>query len=389
MTTAQIKDKQKMTQQRKKTLTILLVIILLSGLIILAWYWFYGRWYESTDDAYVNGNIVQITPLIDGSVVSITADDGDLVKQGQLLMALDPNDTEIALQQAKANLANSVRKVRSLYRTVDSYQAQLNSSQATLEKAEQDYERRKKLIAQGAISHEELTHSRATLQEAQANFNSILQQLQSNKVLIDNTKIDTHPDILTASAQLEQAYLNWLRSDLIAPVSGYIAKRSVQVGQHVEKSKPLMAVIPLDQVWVEANFKETQLQYMRIGQPVTLKADIYSDVVYHGKIASLGAGTGSAFALLPAQNATGNWIKIVQRVPVKIQLDPKELQQHPLRIGLSMDVKVDLHNQDGAVLAQQSPVTPVFSTDIYHQQLVAAKNMIKQIIAQNANTDKQ
>lgn len=388
MTTEQTQNNQKATQQRKKWLGILLLIVLLSSLIVFIWYWFYGRWHESTDDAYVNGNIVQITPLIDGSVVSISADDGDFVKQGQTLVVLDPNDTEIALQQATANLANTVRKVRSLYSTVDSFEAQLKSSQAVLKKAEQDYQRRKQLISQGAISREELAHSLTTLHEAQANLVSIEQQLQSNKVLIDNTKLHTHPDVLAASAQFEQAYLNRLRSNLTAPVSGFIAKRTVQVGQHVEKGSQLMAIIPLNQIWVEANFKETQLQCMRIGQPVTLEADIYSHVVYHGKIERLGVGTGSAFALLPAQNATGNWIKIVQRVPVRIQLDLKELEKHPLRIGLSMNVKVDLHDQDGLVLPQQPPIKPVLSTDIYHQQLLEAKALIQQIIDQNANTNK-
>ena len=387
MTTEQVQDNQKASKQRKKWLSILLFIILLSGLVIIIWYWLYGQWYESTDDAYVNGNVVQVTPLIDGTVVSIGADDGDFVKQGQTLVMLDPNDTEIVLQQVTANLANTVRKVRSLYSTVDSFEAQLKSSQAILKKAEQDYQRRKQLITQGAISREELAHSLTTLDEAQANLISIKQQLQSNKVLVDNTELYTHPDVLAASAQFEQAYLNHLRSNLTAPVSGFIAKRSVQVGQHVGKGSQLMAIIPLNQIWIEANFKETQLQYMRIGQSVNLKADIYDHVIYHGKIERLGVGTGSAFALLPAQNATGNWIKIVQRVPVRIQIDPKELEKNPLRIGLSMDVKVDLHDQEGLVLPQLPPTKPVLSTDIYHQQLAEAKTLIKQVIDQNANAN--
>ncbi|MFD1260342.1 HlyD family secretion protein [Entomomonas asaccharolytica] len=376
------------SRQRRKWLLILTVVVVVAILLVILWYLLYGQWYESTDDAYVNGNIVQVTPLVSGTVVSIGADDGDLVQQGQTLVSLDPNDTEIALQQAAANLANTVRKVRSLYSTVDSFEAQLKSSQAGLQKAQEDFNRRQKLIAQGAISREELSHALTTLQEAQANVINIKQQLQSNKVLVDNTVLRTHPDVLAAATQFEQAYLNQLRSNLTAPVSGFIAKRSVQVGQHVEKGSQLMAIIPLHQVWVDANFKETQLEYMRIGQPVTLEADIYSDVVYHGYVESLGVGTGSAFALLPAQNATGNWIKIVQRVPVRIRLDAKELDKHPLRIGLSMTVKVDLHDQSGAMLPQQPPTKPILSTDIYQQQLAEAKQLIDKIIEQNAGDSK-
>lgn len=375
-------------RQRRKWLLILTAVVIVSILLVIFWYVLFGRWYETTDDAYVNGNIVQVTPLVSGTVVSIGADDGNLVQQGQTLVSLDPSDTEIALQQAAANLANTVRKVRSLYSTVDSFEAQLKSSQASLQKAQEDFNRRQKLIAQGAISREELSHSLTTLQEAQANVINIKQQLQSNKVLVDNTELHTHPDILSAATQFEQAYLDHRRSNLTAPVSGFIAKRSVQVGQHIEKGSQLMAIIPLHQVWVDANFKETQLEHMRIGQPVTLEADIYSDMVYHGRVESLGVGTGSAFALLPAQNATGNWIKIVQRVPVRIQLDPKELDKYPLRIGLSMTVKVDLHDQSGLMLPQQPPTKPILSTDIYHQQLAEAKQLIDKIIDQNAGGNK-
>lgn len=384
MNTEVAQDNATPKKQRKQWLTILAIVITVGCLMVLIWYWFYGRWYETTDDAYINGNIVQVTPLVSGTVISIGADDGNLVRQGQVLVELDPNDTEIALQQAAANLANTVRRVRSLYSNVDSFDAQLKSSRVTLKKAQDDFNRRQKLINQGAISREELSHAMTTLQEAQANVINIQQQLQSNKVLVDHTQLRTHPDILAAASQYQQAYLDFLRSKLTAPVSGYIAKRSVQVGQHIEKGNQLMAIVPLEQIWVDANFKETQLEFMRIGQPVTLEADVYSDVVYHGYVESLGIGTGSAFALLPAQNATGNWIKIVQRLPVRIRLEPKELEKHPLRIGLSMNVKVNLHDQTGPMLAQQPPSHPVLSTDIYHQQLAEAKQLIDQIIEQNA-----
>jgi membrane fusion protein (multidrug efflux system) len=345
----------------------------------------YGQFSESTDDAYVNGNVVEITPLVTGTVTSIGADDGDLVHAGQVLLQFDPADAKIALQNAQANLAKAVRSVRGLYSNVDGMKAQVNARRADVQKAQDNFNRRRSLAAGGAISQEELSHARDDLTSAQSALNNALQQLASTSALVDDTVISNHPDVQAAAAQLRNAYLNNARSTLIAPVTGYVAKRTVQLGQRIQPGTATMAVIPLDQLWIDANFKETQLRKMRIGQTVDIESDLYgSDVKYSGTVDSLGAGTGSAFALLPAQNATGNWIKIVQRVPVRIHINADQLRDHPLRIGLSTVVDVDLHDQSGPVLAQQPPQKASFSTNVYDQQLGEADAMISRLIHDNS-----
>ncbi|WP_315808297.1 efflux RND transporter periplasmic adaptor subunit [Pseudomonas sp. C9-3] len=370
--------------KRKRWLLILLAVVILAGLASVAWEILYGRWHEDTDDAYVNGNIVQITPQITGTVVSIGADDGDLVHKGQVLVKFDPSDADIALQQAEANLARTVRQVRGLFSNVDGYKADVAAKKVALTKAVADFKRRQHLASDGAISQEELAHARDALDTARSSLTTSEQQLDTNRALVDDTVIASHPDVKAAAAKLRQAYLDDARAVIIAPVTGYVAKRTVQVGQRVQPGAALMAVIPLDQVWIDANFKETQLKHMRIGQPVEIRSDLYgSEVKYSGTVDSLGVGTGSAFSLLPAQNATGNWIKIVQRVPVRIRVNAEELAKNPLRIGLSMDVNVSLHDQSGPALAQQAPHEAVFSTDIYQEQLASADQLIEKLIQAN------
>ncbi|WP_223449327.1 MULTISPECIES: efflux RND transporter periplasmic adaptor subunit [unclassified Pseudomonas] len=372
-------------RKRKVMLVVLAIVVVLAGVGVWGYHEFYGRWNESTDDAYVNGNVVEITPLVTGTVVSIGADDGDLVHEGQVLVNFDPNDAEVGLQSAQANLARTVRQVRGLYSNVDGMKAQVNAQQAEVQKAQDNFNRRKNLAAGGAISQEELSHARDDLTSAQNALANAKQQLKTTSALVDDTVVSSHPDVMSAAAQLRQAYLNHSRSTLIAPVTGYVAKRSVQLGQRVQPGTALMAVIPLDQLWIDANFKETQLRDMRIGQPVDIQADLYgSDVKFSGTIDSLGAGTGSAFALLPAQNATGNWIKIVQRVPVRIHINAEELAKHPLRVGLSTQVDVNLRDQSGPVLAQQTPQKASFSTSVYDRQLAEADAMITQLIHDNS-----
>ncbi|AZD49384.1 secretion protein HlyD [Pseudomonas chlororaphis subsp. aurantiaca] len=372
-------------RKRKVMLLGLVALIVLGGLGVFAWYELYGRWNEGTDDAYVNGNVVEITPLVTGTVVSIGADDGDLVHEGQVLINFDPNDAEVGLQSAEANLARTVRQVRGLYSNVDGMRAQVAAQKAEVQKAQDNFNRRRTLASSGAISQEELSHARDDLTSAQNALANAQQQLNTTNALVDDTVVSNHPDVQSAAAQLRQAYLTNARSTLIAPVTGYVAKRTVQLGQRVQPGTALMAVIPLDQLWIDANFKETQLRDMRIGQPVDIEADIYgSEVKYSGTIDSLGAGTGSAFALLPAQNATGNWIKIVQRVPVRIHVNAEELAKHPLRVGLSTVVNVDLHDQSGPVLAQQPPQKASFSTNVYDRQLGEADALIARLIHDNS-----
>jgi len=364
----------------------LLGLIVVLGIIAWAlWYFLDGRWYEGTDDAYVNGNVVQITPQIAGTVVSIGADDGDLVHAGEVLVQFDPSDADVALAEAKANLANTVRKVRGLYSNVNGAQADVAQRKIAVDKARADYNRRVALAKSGAISAEELSHASDALTSAESGLITSQQQYQTSKVLVDDTVVASHPDVQAAAARLRAAFLDDVRATLVAPVDGYVAKRSVQVGQRVQPGAPLMAVVPLHGVWVDANFKETQLTKMRIGQPVEIESDVYGSAVkYKGKVQSLGVGTGSAFSLLPAQNATGNWIKIVQRIPVRVFFtDPRQLDQHPLRLGMSLNVDVSLHDQSGPTLAQQSPTQPAFSTDIYKQQLAKADVAITEIIHAN------
>lgn len=371
--------------KRRWAFRILIAVVFLAVIGWGAWYWLEGRWYVNTDDAYVDGNVVQITPQTAGTVISIAVDDGSYVEEGQTLVKLDSADADVALVQAKANLANTVRKVRGLYSNVSGAQAQVAAGKVALDRARSDYQRRKDLAASGAISAEELAHARDALAAAETGLTSSQQQAATSKALVDDTDVAEHPDVQVAAAMLRARLLELARTQLRAPVSGYVAKRSVQLGQRVQPGTPLMAVVPLSQLWVDANFKETQLGQMRIGQTVEMTADLYgSDVSYHGTVESLGVGTGSAFSLLPAQNATGNWIKIVQRVPVRIAFDPKELADHPLRVGLSMGVDVSIRDQTGTSLNQQVASGPAkFSTDVYQHNAAEADAEIARIIHAN------
>jgi membrane fusion protein (multidrug efflux system) len=387
-TTAETETKVEPPRKKGKRgflLRALVIVIVLAAIAWTLWYFLEGRWYADTDDAYVHGNVVQITPQVPGTVVSIGAEDGDLVHAGQVLVKLDPNDAEVALDASEANLARTVRQVRGMYSSVAGAQADMKARKVALGKARADYKRRQNLAKSGAISSEELAHARDALNAARSGLSAATQKYQGSKVLVDDTVVASHPDVQVAAAKLRAAYLSDARTTLLAPVDGYVAKRSVQVGQRVQPGTPLMAVVPLHGVWIDANFKETQLNDMRIGQPVDIESDVYGSAVkYKGKVESLGIGTGSAFSLLPAQNATGNWIKIVQRIPVRVVFtDPKQLDKHPLRLGMSLTVDVSLHDQSGPTLAQQAPSQPIFSTDIYKQQLAKADAAIKQIIHAN------
>ena len=371
--------------KRRWAFRILIGVVVLAALAWGLWYWLDGRWYESTDDAYVDGNVVQITPQVAGTVISIAVDDGSYVEEGDALVKLDSADADVALAQAKANLANTVRKVRGLYSNVSGAQAQVAAGKVALDRARSDYKRRKDLATSGAISAEELAHARDALAAAETGLAASQQQASTSKALVDDTVIAEHPDVQAAAAMLRARLLDLSRTQLRAPVSGHVAKRSVQLGQRVQPGAPLMAVVPLSQLWVDANFKETQLGQMRIGQKVTMTADLYGgDVTYNGVVESLGVGTGSAFSLLPAQNATGNWIKIVQRIPVRIVFDPKELADHPLRVGLSMAVDVSIRDQSGSALNQQATSGPAkFSTDVYQHNAAEADAEIARIIHAN------
>ncbi len=346
------------------------------------------RYRQSTDDAYVNGNIVQITPQITGTVVSIGADDTQFVKAGQALVRLDPADARVTLDQSEAQLAKTVREVRNLFATSGQLRAAVEARRSDLAMAQKDLARRERLGSSGAISTEELQHARDTVRSTEAALMAAEQQLAGNQARVDGTTLENHPDVRNASAAVRNAYLNYSRTVIPAPVSGFVARRAVQLGQRVATGAPLMTVVPLDQVWVDANFKEPQLARMRVGQPVTLTADLYgTGFQYHGKVAGFGAGTGSAFALLPAQNATGNWIKIVQRVPVRIALDPREIAEHPLQIGLSMKAEVSVRDGGGARLPELAQNAPAYATDVFHSVDEEAEARVQEIIAANDLAD--
>ncbi|MEN9985300.1 MAG: hypothetical protein RI925_802 [Pseudomonadota bacterium] len=369
--------------RRTQLLIRLAALLLLASLAYTAWWALVARYHEHTDNAYVSGNLVQITPQTSGTVLAIQADDTDYVTAGQPLVLLDPADARVALEQAEADLAQQVRQARNLFASRAAAAAQLAVRQAELTRAEADLARRQQ-AAGGAVAQEELAHAQSAVLTARAAQTSAKEQLSASEAQTEGTTPAEHPAVQRAAAKVREAHLAMTRAMLPAPVSGYVAKRSVQVGQRIQPGAPLMAIVPLTGLWVEANFKESQLARMRIGQPVTLRADVYgSQVEYHGKVLGLGAGTGGVFSLLPAQNATGNWIKVVQRVPVRVSLDAAELAAHPLRVGLSMLAEVDLHDQSGPVLGTTPRQAPALQTTVFGAKDQQAEQRIARIIAAN------
>jgi membrane fusion protein (multidrug efflux system) len=381
---------------RKRLLIAATLAFIVLGAAYALWWFFFASHYESTDDAYVHGNLVQVTTQIPGTVTSIQADDTQIVTKGAVLIKLDPTDTSVAMSQAQAALAQAVRHTRSLFVQNDALQADIAISQANVDrvqvdlgKAQNDLKRRQALSKTGGISGEEILHAQTAvktaesqLAQAKASLAASRAALETNEALTSGTTVAAHPDVQQAAQQLRKAWLANARTELPAPVSGMIAQRSVQVGQHVAPGTPLMTVVPLQQMWVEANFKEVQVTHIKPGQNATLTADVYgSKIVYQGKVQGLAAGTGSAFALLPAQNATGNWIKVVQRVPVRIALDPKQLQNHPLRVGLSMTVDVDLSSAPAS--AHPPAANTTLETTVFTHDENSAQALIDKIIQEN------
>jgi membrane fusion protein (multidrug efflux system) len=384
--------------KRRRALTALAAVVIVVGGGWGVYEWLVASHYEDTDNAYVQGNVIQITPQISGTVMSIMADDTDFVKAGQPLVQLDPADAKVALDQSEAALAQAVRQVRTLYANNGSLAAQVTlrqsdivRAQSDIARAQDDLQRRQALSGNGAVSKEELNHSetalanaKSALAAAQAGVVTAREQLLSNQSLTDGTSVADHPSVLSAAAKVREAYLATQRVAMPAPVDGYVAKRTVQLGQRVAAGTPMMSIVPLNQVWVDANFKEVQLRNIRLGQPVKLTADLYGKKIeYNGKVAGLGVGTGAAFALLPAQNATGNWIKVVQRVPVRITLDPEQLKTSPLRVGLSMDAEIDVSAKDGKMLADAPRASALSQTQVYSSEDNGSDAVVQRIIAAN------
>lgn len=337
---------------RRRGLLILAAVVIVAAAAWFAYWFIHARWYVATEDAYAGGTIVQITAEIPGTVRAIHPRETQSVKAGQTLIELDQADARLAVDAALADLASTVRQVRGSFVQVDRARAQLAAREVELRRSRADFQRRNSISAGGAVSTEEIAHASESTDALEAAARAAREELNVALAETQGTSVEQHPLVARAAARVRDAALALTRTTVTSPVDGVVGKKGVQVGQRVAPGTPLMAVVPLTDVWVDANFKEVQLQRMRIGQPVMLHADLYGkDVTFHGHVKGFSPGTGSAFALLPAQNASGNWIKIVQRVPVRIMLDPAEVLEHPLLIGLSMHVEVGLRDQSGPMLA--------------------------------------
>jgi membrane fusion protein (multidrug efflux system) len=339
---------------------------------------------ERTDDAYVNGNKVVISAQVSGTVIAVLTDDTQLVKAGQVLVRLDPIDAATGLARSASALGQGVRQVRQQKSNAEQYDSMIVTRRLELARAEVDLAKREPLLADSAIAPEEVRHARESVLLARAALTQAERQAIAAHALVDGTSVEDNPAVLQAKAAYRDAWIAAQRNAVVAPVTGYVAERSVQLGQHVTAGQAMLTVIPLNELWVDANFKEVQLRHLRIGQPAEVRSDLYGgSFVYHGHVKGMSAGTGAAFALLPAQNASGNWIKVVQRVPVRIQLDDADLAKSPLRVGLSATVTVDTTNEEGPVLAKETADQPVGDTQVYTQDLDKANAEADAVVRRN------
>ncbi|MBD0965192.1 multidrug efflux MFS transporter periplasmic adaptor subunit EmrA [Klebsiella michiganensis] len=371
---------------KRKGALLLLTLLFIIVAVAYGIYWFLVlRHFEETDDAYVAGNQVQIMAQVSGSVTKVWADNTDYVQKGDPLVTLDQTDAQQAFEKAQTQLAASVRQTRQQMINSKQLQASIDVKKTALSQAQTDLNRRIPLGAANLIGREELQHARDTVASAQAELDVAIQQYNANQAIVLGTKLEQQPAVLQAATEVRNAWLALQRTKIVSPISGYVSRRSVQPGAQITTTTPLMAVVPATNLWIDANFKETQLAHMRIGQPATVISDIYGDdVKYTGKVVGLDMGTGSAFSLLPAQNATGNWIKVVQRLPVRIELDEKQLAEHPLRIGLSTLVEVNTTDRGGEMLASQVRSAPVYESNAREIGLEPVNKLINDIIQANA-----
>ncbi|MBY8828348.1 efflux RND transporter periplasmic adaptor subunit [Hephaestia mangrovi] len=366
---------------RRKWLAILAAIVVIAIIVYAVWHLFFAAPSETTDDAYVAGDTVTITARDPGTVTALYADDTERVRAGQPLVDLDPATADVDLAAAAAQLGQAVRGVRGDFSAVSAANAEVANARADLARARNDLARRQQAAGQGAVSGEEVSHAADTVKTATAALNLAESKLAQAQTQVQGADVRSNPAVLAAIAAYRRAAIRRSHMHIVAPVDGTIAQRTVQIGQQIAAGTPLMAVVPLHRVWIDANFRETQLADLRVGQPATITTDTYGGkVVYHGHVVGLGAGSGNAFALLPPQNASGNWIKIVQRVPVRVALDANELDKHPLRIGLSVDVDVDTSNTSGSLLGREAH--QAFATQASDSPDVDAD--IARIIAANA-----
>jgi membrane fusion protein (multidrug efflux system) len=370
--------------KRRQVLVLIAVVFIVIGLLWgLFWLLVLSK-RERTDDAYVNGNKVVISAQVSGTVIAVLADDTQLVKAAQVLVRLDPVDAETGLARSASALGQSVRQVRQQKLNADQYDAMIATRRLELARAEADLAKREPLLADSAIAPEEVRHARESVLLARAALTQAERQATASHALVDGTDVEHNPAVLQAKAAYRDAWIAAQRNAVVAPVTGYVAERSVQLGQHVTAGQALMTVIPLNALWVDANFKEVQLRHLRIGQAAEVRSDLYGgSFVYHGHVTGMAAGTGAAFALLPAQNASGNWIKVVQRVPVRVQLDGADLAKSPLRVGLSATVTVDTTNEEGPVLPREAADQPVGDTQVYSQGFEKANAEADAVVRSN------
>ena len=374
------------SQQRKKGLSIFILLLLLIAIGSAAYWFFFIKGFEETEDAYVSGNQVMVSAQVARNISKINVDNMDPVQAGDVLLELDDTNTKLSFEQAKSNLANAVRQISQLNYTVKQLKSAVRANEITLAQAQGNLNRRVQLVKDGAIDKESFQHAKEAVELAKANLTTSQNQLEANQALLLDGPLSEQPQIQSAVSNLKQAWLNLERTKIRSPIKGYVARRNAQVGQAVSVGGALMAVVTTDQMWLDANFKETQLTHMRIGQPVEIHFDLYGkDKTFNGKVVGIEMGTGSAFSLLPTQNATGNWIKVVQRVPVRIQLDPQQLIENPLRIGLSATVKVNVSDSQGETLRDQAPATTLYSTNVLQYDESAINNLIESIIRDNSH----
>jgi membrane fusion protein, multidrug efflux system len=371
--------------KRRRIMLSLLAAFLVLGAAWLALEHFVFSLREKTDDAYVTGNQVRISSQLAGTVVDVFVRNTSRVKAGQVLLAIDPTDAQTALDRAAATLGQIVRQVRSQQAQSSQFDAMIEARRLELRRAEQDLAGREPLLAEQAVAGEEVRHARDAVALAQAQLAQSRQQANAARALVDDVPLMDNPAVLAAAAAYREAWLALQRTRVVSPIDGFVAQRRVQLGERIAPGEPLLTIIPLQDVWVEANFKEGQLRHLRIGQPARIVTDVYGrSIEFHGRVIGLSAGTGAAFSLLPPQNASGNWIKVVQRVPVKIALQPEELARHPLRIGLSTTTTVDTQDRSGMVLAAE-PVSDIHENTVsYAQDMAAAKAAADAIIRANA-----
>jgi membrane fusion protein, multidrug efflux system len=375
------------TQKRSQghwLLFLLLAVGAIAGIGYTLHYRFVGAFHVSTDDAYVNGNLVRLAPQVSGTVVSIDTDAAQFVTQGQLLVQLDRRDCEIALDGAKASLGETVREVAQSFENVRRDEASVQAQQALLAKSMQDLSRDRSVASVHGVSLETLAHDEQVVRSERASLAQAQATLAASRAAVVGTTPESHPRVLQAESNLRGAWLACARTGVRSPVTGYVVRRAVQLGQQVTPGTEMLAIVPGDSVWIDANFKETQLDNLRTGQAVTVKADMYkSQGEYHGTVRGVTAATGSALSVLPAQNASGNWIKIVQRLPVRIALDPAELAQRPLPLGASTTVDVDTHDRHGTTLSAHHAWQSTMATDVYATQEDGADSSIAEILSHN------